>query len=213
RHALEIGLVAARSDPGFIRHTRRIGATGNVVATHLDDSKLLILFLLQDVAEDAALLYLVVLPRGPQLVQHAPRHKRRSHNLRGWVVELLTGGAAEILEDADVLETNVTLQVLNPLAAQSQVLLDLAIVGVPEMAVVAGVFDDDFVRSDWPHCVVKSVARAARLAINAVQRMRMDHGARRPRAAVHRRRRRDNLQRLPGLRAERAEVVGRGAAL
>src|SRR5271166_4021406 len=212
-HALKISLVAARHNPGFIRHTRGIRATGNVVATHFHDPQLLVLLLLQDVAEDAALLHLIVLPRRPQLVQHPPRNKRAGYDLRRRMVKLLSRHAAEILEDADVLEASVALQVLDALAAESKILLDLAIVGVPQVAVVARIFHDDLMRSDRLHGVVQAVARAARLTIDAVERTWMYHGARRPRAAIHRRRRRYHLQLLARLRTERAEVVGRGATL
>ena len=109
------------------------------------------------------------------------------------MVELLPRHATEILKNADVLETGVAFQVLNALAAKRQVLFDLAIFGVPQMAVMAGIFHDDFVRSDRPHPIVKPVARSPRLAIDSVQRPRMDHGARRPRAAIHRGRRRNHL--------------------
>src|SRR5208283_4955453 len=81
------------------------------------------------------------------------------------------------------------------------------------MAVVARVFHDDFVCANWLHSVVEAVARTTGIAINAIQRMRMDYGARRPRTAVHGRRRRNHLQRLPRLRTKRTEVVRRGTTL
>ena len=72
------------------------------------------------------------------------------------------------------------------LPQQRQVLLDLAIVGVPQVAIVARVLDNDFVRTDGLHPVVESVAGALGLAFNAVNGTGMHHGASRPGIAVRR---------------------------
>ena len=53
-----------------------------------------------------------------------------------------------ILENADVLEPAVALQILNSLRGQAQKLLDFEVARIPEMAVVAGIFEQDFVRAD-----------------------------------------------------------------
>ena len=124
-------------------------------------------------------------PCGPQLVEHAPRNERGGHNLRRGVIEFLSRHAAEVLEDADILEADVSLQVLDALPAQRQVFFDLTIVRIPQVTIMAGILHNHLVRADRLHGVVESVARAAGIAINAIERMRMHHRTRRPRTAVY----------------------------
>ncbi len=84
---------------------------------------------------------------------------------------------AEVLDDADVFKATVFLEVVDAQGAQLQVLLDLAVVGVPQVAIVAGILDDDLVRADRLHGVIQTVAGAARFAFNPVDGMRMHHRA------------------------------------
>ena len=56
------------------------------------------------------------------------------------MLELLSGAGAVVLEDADVVEAAVALQVLNALGGQQQKLFDFGVVGVPQLAVVPGIF-------------------------------------------------------------------------
>ena len=109
-----------------------------------------------------------MLTGGTQFVQHAARNERGGDDLRRRVIELLAGVKTEVLEDTDVLEASIFLQVLDALRAKREILLDLAVVGVPQLAVVAGVFDDDFVRANRLHGVVEAVARAAGIAFDVI---------------------------------------------
>ena len=174
---------------------------------------LLVLLLLKDVAEDAAFLSAIVFPCGPQFIEHASRNERGGHNLRRRVIEFLSRHAAEVLEDADILEADVSLQVLDALPAQRQVFFDLTIVRIPQVTIMAGILHNHLVRADRLHGVVESVAGAAGIAINAIERMRMHHRARRPRTAVYGRRGGNHLQWQTRLRAKGAAEVGRGGAL
>ena len=139
----------------------------------------------QNVAEDAALLALEVLASGAEFVEHTARHKNGCRQLGSGVVEFLPGCLAVILENADVLESAIALQILNPLRGQTQELLDLDVTGIPDMAIVAGIFQQNFVSAHRSHAVVESVAAAGRLAFDVVQGLRMDDRARRPRAPIH----------------------------
>src|SRR6202163_3008838 len=177
--------MAARHDPGLVRDTRSIRAEGHVVASRFDDAQVLTLLLRQNVAEDAALLALEVLASGAEFVEHTARHKNGCRQLGSGVVEFLPGCLAVILENADVLESAIALQILNPLRGQTQELLDLDVTGIPDMAIVAGIFQQNFVSAHRSHAVVESVAAAGRLAFDMVQGLRMDDRARRPRAAIH----------------------------
>ena len=53
--AFEGCIVVARQDPGFIGNARGVGAKSEIVAAGFNDAQRLALFLLDDVAENAAL--------------------------------------------------------------------------------------------------------------------------------------------------------------
>ena len=54
--ALERGFMGARKNPGLIGHARRVRTERDEVAAHFDDALVLLQFLGNDVAEDAAFL-------------------------------------------------------------------------------------------------------------------------------------------------------------
>ena len=111
---------------------------------------------------------------------------------------------AVILEDADVLEPAVALQILNAQRRQTQKLFDFKVARSPEMAVMTRIFQQNFMRPHRSHAVVKTIATARRLALDVVERMRMDDGARRPGAAVHTGQVGDDLRCLSGRTAKPA---------
>ncbi len=71
RSAFERRFMRARQNPSFIRHARRIGTVRDVVAARLNHARLLLLFLGDDVAQNAALLLREIIAGGPQFVEHA----------------------------------------------------------------------------------------------------------------------------------------------
>src|SRR5216683_133293 len=177
--------MAARHDPGLVRDAWSIRAEGHVVSSRFDDAQVLTLLLRQNVAEDAALFALEVLASGAEFVADAARHENSCRQLGSGVVEFLSRGLAVILENADVLESAIALQILNPLRGQTQELFHLDVTGIPDMAIVAGILQQNFVSAHRSHAVVESVAAAGRLAFAMVQGLGMDQRARRPRAAIH----------------------------
>src|SRR5258708_16534973 len=188
--------MAAGYNPGLIWNAWRIRAEGYVVSTIFDDAQTLMLFLGQDVAEDATLFGLEIVASGAELVEDAARHESGCGELGSRVVEFRSGPHAVILENADVLKSAVTLQILNPQRDQAQELLNFAIARVPEMAVMTGIFEQNLVCAHRSHAVVEAVAAASRLPLDVIERMRMDYGARRPCAALHAREVGDDLGRL-----------------
>src|ERR1019366_3476137 len=176
--------MAAGHNPGFVRDARSIGAEGHVVSANFEDAQALTLLLRQNVAEDAALFALVIVASSAEFVEDAARHENGCGQLGSGVVEFLSGSLAVILENADVLEPAVALQILNPQRGQTQELFDFDVARIPDMAVVAG-----------------------RLAFDVVKRMRMDDGARRPRAAIQAGQVGDDMGRLGGGAAKTA-VLG-----
>ena len=100
------------------------------------------------------------------------------------MAEFLAGIRAVVLEEADVLDARVALEVENALGGEAQELPDLVVAGIPELAVVPGIFDQHFMSAHRTHAVVNAVAAAAGLAFNVVKRRGMHHRARRPARAL-----------------------------
>src|SRR5437763_12826507 len=111
------------------------------------------------------------------------------------MVKVLPGGSTVILENADVLETAVTLQILDPHCHQAQHLLHLYVAGIPQMPLVMRIFKQQLMRADRTHSIIEAVAAPRRLAFNMVDRRRTNDGPSRPRTALHTRQRRNHLLR------------------
>src|ERR1700674_3637886 len=169
--------MAARHNPGFIRDARGIGAEGDVVSAIFEDAQGLMLLLRQNVAENAPLLAFEIVTSSAELVEDAPRHEGGCGQLRSRVLEFLSGALAVILENADVLKSAVALQILNPQRDQAQELLDFDIARVPEMAVMAGILEQDFVSPNRSHAVVEALPAAGRFALDVIESVRMDNRA------------------------------------
>lgn len=146
--------MGAREDPGFIGDAGRVGAEGDVVAAHFDDAHVLTFFLGDDVAEDTALFALEVVAAGAELVEDAARNEGGGGQLRGGMEEFLAGAFSMIFKDTDVLEAAIALEVLDAQGGEAEELLDFGVGGIPDVAVVAGVFDENFVSADGTHAVV-----------------------------------------------------------
>src|ERR1700733_4907645 len=131
--------MVARQYPGFVRNARGVGSHGDIVAARFNHARGLALLLVEDVAEDAALLADKIFAARPQFVEHTAGHKQGCGDLRRGMAELLASAGAEILEQANVLYAGVALEVQDALGGQAQELPDLIVTGEPEMAVVAGV--------------------------------------------------------------------------
>ena len=153
--------MAARYNPSFVRNPRSIGAKRHIVAAHFNDAQPLALLLRENVAENAAFFALKILAPSAQLIQDAARHKNRRRQLRRGVIEFLSRRLAMILENADVLKPAVALQILNSLRGQPQKLLDFDVLGIPDVAIVPWIFQQNLVRSDRSHAVIKPSPRRA----------------------------------------------------
>ena len=129
---------------------------------------------------------LEVVESSAQLVKHAPRNEGGGSQLGIGVLKLLSGTQAEILVDADVAEAGIALQVLNALRCQQKELLDLGIIGLPKLTVVLRVLDQQFVGTQRRHAVVETLTPPIGSTLNVINRLGMDHGARRPWAPVNR---------------------------
>src|SRR5689334_3183784 len=135
---LEGRLVISRQDPRFIRNAGRIRTQGQVISATFDDALGLALLLLNDVAEDAALLAGEILASGAQFIEHPARNEHGRGQLRSWVSEFLPGILAEIFEQADVLDAGVSLQIEDALGGEAKEMADFFVGCIPEVAIMAG---------------------------------------------------------------------------
>src|SRR4029077_6298184 len=121
------------------------------------------------------------------------------------MLELLPSAVSVILIEAHVFETSVAFKILNTLRGKQQKLFDLEIACSPQMPVVRGVLHQHFVRADWAHPVVNTVAAAGCLAVDMIQRAGMNDRARRPRSPGSSGHAGDQLSWLAGIRTEPAK--------
>src|SRR5579863_6929024 len=86
----EFVIMAARQNPSFKGHARSIRAEGDVVALRIDYALLLLFFLAQNVAKNAAVALAKPIARGAQFIKHAARNESGRGDLRMRMRPLLT---------------------------------------------------------------------------------------------------------------------------
>src|SRR5690349_12305011 len=125
-----------RQNPRFIGSTGCVGAERNEITPDFDYPLAICTFLREDVTKNAALLLVKVIEAGPQFVENAARDECGSSQLGVRMLELLAGGGAKVLENADIPEPRVAFEILNALGCKKQKLLDFQVTGVPELTVM-----------------------------------------------------------------------------
>ena len=110
--------MGAGDDPGFVGDARGIGAERNIRAADFDDALVLADFLIEDVAENAALFGSEVVAPRAEFVEHAPGNERSRGELKVGMLEFLRRPGALILEQADVFKAGITFQILHALRGQ-----------------------------------------------------------------------------------------------
>src|SRR5579862_217894 len=75
-HAFKRRFMGARQNPAFIGHTGRKRSERDKVTAYFDHPLVLLDFLGNNVAKDAAFFLLVVISSGAQFIKHASRHER-----------------------------------------------------------------------------------------------------------------------------------------
>src|SRR5580704_10187642 len=120
------------------------------------------------------------------------------------MAELLPGVVAIVLAKADVLDAGIAFEIEDALGGQAKKVGDLIVAGAPEMPIMAGVFDQDFMRTHGVHAVINAVAAAVRFALDTVEGFGMHHGTRGPGDARGVGRFRNHLRRWRGTVAEKA---------
>src|SRR5579862_1368105 len=117
--ALEGSFVVPGQNPGLVRHARCIRADRQVIATSLDNALCLPLLLLNDVAENAALLANEVLASCAEFVENSTRNEHRRGDLRSRMAEILAGILAVIFEKAYVLDAGIAFEIENALGGEA----------------------------------------------------------------------------------------------
>ena len=113
-------------DPGLEGEPGRKGDHDQEVPGLLDDALGRGKLLVDDIAEDAALLVVVVGFGAVQLFLHELRDDRRGDDLRMGVVQRGTCGPALVLEDQHIAQAAVALQVQDPVAVGPEHFFHLA---------------------------------------------------------------------------------------
>ena len=96
------------------------------------------------------------------------------------MAEFLACAFTVILVETYVLDARIALEIEDALGGQAQKMSDLVVTGIPQMTVVARIFDQHFMRANRVHAVVNAIASAVRFAFNMVKRAGMNDGTSRP---------------------------------
>src|SRR5207302_5169676 len=163
---LEGRFVISRQDPGLIRNAGRVRPQSQVISATLDYALGLALLLLNDVAEDAALLAGEILASGAQFIEHPARNEHGGSQLRSWMRELLPRILAEIFEQADVLKAGIALQIEDALGGEAEEMRDFFVGCIPKVTIMIRIFHQHFVRADGSHAIVDAVAAAPGLPLD-----------------------------------------------
>jgi hypothetical protein len=162
----------------------------------------------KDVAEHASLFRLKVVAPGAKFVEHSAWDKRRRSELEVGMLEFLSRGGTVVFEDADVLETLVFLEILNALGHKLEKLFERGIARIPQLAIVIWTLEQDFVRTDGLHPIVKTIAATVRISFNAIEGRGMDDGARGPLGSLGAREAGDYVELGFRIRAKTARLGG-----
>src|ERR1700687_4115049 len=121
------------------------------------------------------------------------------------MAEFLPGILTIVFEQADVFDARIAFEVEDALGDQAEEVCNLIVAGVPQVPVVARIFDQHFMCADRVHAVINTVAAAVGFALNAVKRRGVNNGTRGPWDAGGIGRFRDHLQRRRGTIAKTAD--------
>ena len=156
----------ARVEVDLVREARRVGRERDVAVVDVDDPRAFRQLLVDHVAEQAALLVVVVRAGRLQLLRDRGRgHRRRDDLLRG-MVQGRAGREPVVAEEQDVLEARIAQQVADPDLAGVERRGLLQQRQLVRLDAVHRRLDHDLVRADPAHPVVHAVAAAIGLALD-----------------------------------------------
>ena len=89
------------------------------------------------------------------------------------MAEFLAGPRPIIFVKTDIFNARVALEIENAFGGEAKELSNLIVAGLPELAIVPGIFDQNFVGSNGTHAVVDAIASAPRLTLDVVERRGM----------------------------------------
>src|SRR5258708_536353 len=156
-----------REQPHLEREARGVGRDADEVLVFADDALAGIALLADDVAENATLFLVVIMPAVVDLFANAARDDGQSDELRVRMFEGSAGGFSVIFEDKDVTEAFVVFKIEHAVAVSPQNIFDGARLKSGERGHVVGRFDDDFVGADSVHFVEQAFAFAIEIAFDA----------------------------------------------
>ena len=176
----------ARQDPGLERHPRRERLDGEEALGRDHDPPAVLVggILLDDVAEHAALLELVVAPRALELLHERLGNDGRGDELGVGVLERRPRAGAVVLEDEDVADAPVTVEIHDALAVRLEHLDDVGDRQIAQVLVVLGPLDHHLVGPHAVHLVVEALAPALEDALDLERGELVRHHADLPAGAV-----------------------------
>ena len=74
------------------------------------------------------------------------------------MAEFLSGAGPVVLVETDVLDARVVLEIHDALGGETQELADLIVAGIPELAVMPGILDQNFMSANRAHAVVNALS-------------------------------------------------------
>ena len=157
---LEGRLVNPGDNPYFKREPRLKRGDGNEFGAVGDDPHTTLRLLPDDVAKNAALLEFEILPGPINLLPHPLGHHRQGDQLG---VGMLQRGACSltvVLKNHNVFETPVLFQVQDPVTIGPEHILDLTLGEHSERLLMIGGLNDDLVRAEPIHLVIKPLTLA-----------------------------------------------------
>src|SRR5579859_8045771 len=148
------GAVNLGEQPHLEGKARGVGSDADEMFVLADDALAGIALLADDVAEDAALLFVVIVPAVVDFFADAAGNNGKRDELRMRVLDGSAGGFAVILEDEDIAETLVVLEVEHAVAISPQDVFDGARRKSSERGGVFRSLDNDFMSADAIHFVI-----------------------------------------------------------
>ena len=123
-------------------------------------------FLPDDVAENAAFLFVVIVPAIVDFFAHAARHNRQRDQLRVGMIDGCARGLSVILENQNVPEALVIFQIQHPVAVSPEHVFHRALRKSGQRRRMVRRLDDHFMRADSVHLVEEALSLAVQFAFD-----------------------------------------------
>src|SRR5882762_8475560 len=170
--------------PHFKREPRSVRRKRDEVIVLANHSLAGFALLSDNIAENAALLLIVVVPTAVHFFAYSARYNRQRDQLRVGVLHRRARAFSVILENQHVAEPLVVLQIQHPVAIRPQYILQRALRQRSQRRRVIRRFDDHFMRADSVHLVEQPLALFIEFAFDPQRRKFVWHHSNGPSRSV-----------------------------